>query len=109
MYIIKLVSFDFVIFTAGERSHESKNIEWELKVAKKFKKLIYIIKLNTSSIVPVVVNEIVVTSEEDFYSFIDEKLNVNKRVETILFNNKNSLKDNCEEQKMLLEEYKLLL
>lgn len=42
----KIKQSDLVLFFVGETSHESKNIDWELITALKFKKVIHIIKLN---------------------------------------------------------------
>ncbi|MBY7008396.1 hypothetical protein FDC58_15520 [Clostridium botulinum] len=109
MSIARIIKSDFVIFIVGENSHQSKNISWELKVAKKFNKKIYVIKLDARFHLPDEIDDIEVIKEEELNSFIEIELDINKKIENNLFNNKDLLENNPEAQKLLLEEYKLLL
>lgn len=45
----KIKKSDSVLFFVGKTSHESKNIDWEIKTALEFKKAIYIFKLNDNN------------------------------------------------------------
>ena len=45
----KIKQSDSVLFFVGKTSHESKNIDWEIKTALEFKKAIYIFKLNDNN------------------------------------------------------------
>lgn len=45
----KIKQSDLVLFFVGETSHESKNIDWEIKTALELKKDIYIFKLNDNN------------------------------------------------------------
>jgi hypothetical protein len=105
----KIIKSDFVIVIVGENSHKSKNISWELKVAQKSKKKIYVLTLEESFSLPDEIRDIKIITEEEFKDNIEIELNHNKKIEKALFNNKDSLESNIEDKKLMFEEYKLLL
>lgn len=104
-----IIKSDFIIFIVGEHSHQSKYISWEIKVAQKANKKIYIIKLDGSFNLPNEIDDIKIITDDELNSIIEIELDTNKKIEKILFNNKDSLENDIESQKLLLEEYKLLL
>lgn len=105
----KVIKSDFVIVIVGENSHKSKNISWELKVAQKSNKKIHVLKLEESFNLPNEIDDMKITTEDELKSIIEIELDINKKIEKNLFNDKDSLKKDIESQKLLLEEYKLLL
>ncbi|URZ04709.1 RipA family octameric membrane protein [Clostridium felsineum] len=100
---------DFVIFIVGQYSNQSKNIYWELKAAEKANKKIYFIKLEKEFDFPMDIDNMKIVTEKELKSIIKIKLDINKKIEKSLFNNKNLLESDVESKKLLLEEYKLLL
>ncbi|GCD09174.1 RipA family octameric membrane protein [Clostridium tagluense] len=104
---------NFVIFIVGENSHNSKHIKWELRTAKKAKKKIYIVKLDDSFEVSDEVEDIKIITEEEFDNIIELELNINKKMEKVLFNKREFELSNVaiaiESKKILFDEYKLLL
>lgn len=103
----------FVIFFVGESSHTSKNIKWELMIAKKAKKKIYIVKLDDDFLVSDEEQYIKIITVKELDNIIEFELDANKRIEKTLFNNKElemlDIAIAIESKKILFEEYKLLL
>lgn len=105
----RIIKSDFIIFIVGEHSHKSKHIIWELKVARKANKKIYVLKLDESFNLPNKIDYIEITTEEKLNESIEIELDINKKIEKSLFNDKYLLENDVENQKLLFEEYKLLL
>jgi len=108
-YIYRIIKSDFIIFIVGENSHQSKHISWELKVAQKVNKKIYVYKLDESFNLPNEIDYMESTTEKKLNESIESELDINKKIEKSLFNDKYLLENNDENQKVLFEEYKLLL
>ncbi|OPJ57360.1 RipA family octameric membrane protein [Clostridium chromiireducens] len=107
--LYSIIKSDFIIVIVGEYSHQSKNISWELKIAQKANKKIYVIKLDESFNLPNEIDDMKIITDDELKSIIEIELDINKKIEKNLFNDKESLKNDIESQKLLLEEYKLLL
>lgn len=103
----------FVVYFVGEESHNSKNIKWELLLAKKAKKKNYIVKLDDNFLISDEARDIEIITVEELDNIIDFELDANKRIEKALFNNTEleilDIAIEIESKKILFEEYKLLL
>ncbi len=108
----KIKKSQMVLFVVGENSHKSPYIAWEIKEAIKFKKPIYILKLNEDNIIhdALYIYDSFTNEKKNYGTVIttDELLNIIKNHDSGdygLFNTANFEND----KDALLEQYKLFL
>lgn len=108
----KIKKAQMVVFFVGETSHLSKNIDWEIQTAIKFKKPIYTVKLDESYLVNTSLQTVNAFSEASEHYNTDTTLDgIEKIIKDYDSGNYKVFNQSIEslDKEVLLEQYKLFL